>query len=123
MSPVPFSRDYFPPAPVLSVQLCIPDQTPRHGSREALIDTGSDGTMAPLALLEQIGAPVSHMVTVRTHLGDSVFQAAVHQVDIVIDEHIRLPGLDVVSDDWGDEIILGRNVLNRLRLLIDGRIA
>ncbi|MFQ5859514.1 MAG: hypothetical protein ACE5LU_28280 [Anaerolineae bacterium] len=31
-----------------------------------------------------------------------------------------LPGISAVGDDQGDEIILGRNVLNQLRLLLDG---
>lgn len=33
---------------------------------------------------------------------------------------LRLPAVEVVGDEQGDEIILGRNVLNRLRLLLDG---
>lgn len=31
-----------------------------------------------------------------------------------------LPGLEVVGDLYTDEIVLGRDVLNRLLLLIDG---
>jgi hypothetical protein len=31
-----------------------------------------------------------------------------------------LPGIEVVGDDLGNEILLGRDVLNRLRLLLDG---
>ena len=33
---------------------------------------------------------------------------------------LRLPAVEVVGDDQGKEIVLGRNVLNRLRLLLDG---
>lgn len=33
---------------------------------------------------------------------------------------LTLPGVFVVGDEQGDEIILGRNVLNELRLLLDG---
>jgi hypothetical protein len=60
------------------------------------------------------------MVTVRSHIGDNVYRAAVYRVDLVIDEQLRLPAIDVVSDDWGDEVILGRNALNRLRLFLNG---
>jgi len=35
-------------------------------------------------------------------------------------EDIRLPAVEVVGDEQGEEIVLGRNVLNRLRLLLDG---
>lgn len=120
MSAIPFSRDFFPPAPVLRVQLCVPDQAPQQRMYTALVDTGADGTMVPLALLEQVGVPVSHMVTVRAHIGDSVYRASVYQVDLIINDLIRLPGVDVVSDVWGEEIILGRNTLNKLRLFLNG---
>lgn len=120
MSTVPFSQDYFPPASVLRVQLCVPDEAPQHSPRTALVDTGADGTMAPLTLLEQVGVSVSYMVNIRTHIGDSVYRAAVYQVDLVLENDIRLPGIEVVSDDWGEEIILGRNALNKLRLFLNG---
>ena len=42
-----------------------------------------------------------------------------HRIDVLFDS-IRLPGVEVVGDDWGNEIIIGRNVLNLLRLLLDG---
>ena len=33
---------------------------------------------------------------------------------------LTLSGITVVGDELGDETVLGRNVLNRLRLLLDG---
>lgn len=36
---------------------------------------------------------------------------------------MTLPGVYVVGDDLGEEIVLGRDVLNRLRLLLDGPAA
>ncbi len=40
-------------------------------------------------------------------------------VDLLIDS-ARIPDVDVVGSDWQNQIILGRNVLNRLILLLDG---
>jgi hypothetical protein len=40
-------------------------------------------------------------------------------VDLQIGE-LTLPGIYVVGDELGEEIVLGRNVLNQLRLLLDG---
>ena len=120
MSSIAFSRDYSPPAPVLRVQLCVPDQAPRQATRTALVDTGADSTMVPLVLLEQLGIPVSHMVTVRAHVGDNVYRASVYQVDLIVNDQFRLPAVDAVSDDWGEEIILGRNAENKLRLFLNG---
>ena len=31
-----------------------------------------------------------------------------------------LPGIFVVGDEQGDEIVLGRDVLNKLRIFLDG---
>ena len=43
-------------------------------------------------------------------------------VDIEVGE-LTLPGMWVVGDEWGSEVVLGRNALNRLRLLLDGPAA
>jgi len=40
-------------------------------------------------------------------------------VDLELDG-LRLPSIFVVGDEQGDEIVLGRNVLNKLRLFLDG---
>ena len=32
----------------------------------------------------------------------------------------RLPAVEVAADDLGEDILLGRNVLNKLILLLDG---
>ena len=41
-------------------------------------------------------------------------------VDLQITPNVTLPGIYVVGDDEGNEIILGRNVLNKLYLILDG---
>jgi len=43
-------------------------------------------------------------------------------VDLQIDA-TTFPGIYVVGDELGQESVLGRNVLNRLRLLLDGPAA
>lgn len=40
-------------------------------------------------------------------------------VDVQIGE-ITLPGIEVVGDEQTNEVVLGRDVLNRLRVLLDG---
>jgi predicted aspartyl protease len=114
-----YSRDYTPPAPILPISLATPEEAPQIGPQPALIDTGADGTFIPTILLEQLGVPVIYATNVRSHLGERSRRVAIHQVDILIDT-IRLPNVEVVGDDWSNEIILGRNVLNKLNLLLDG---
>jgi len=40
-------------------------------------------------------------------------------VDVAIGK-VTLPGIEVVGDPSGNEIIVGRDILNRLRILLDG---
>ena len=72
----------------------------------------------PQVLLDQIGAPIVDSKRIRSHWGEWR-QVLVFAVDIGI-EDFRLAAVEVVGDDQGSEVILGRNVLNRLRLLLDG---
>jgi predicted aspartyl protease len=114
----PYSQKYFPPAPVLMVSVAVPAGSP-FKAQPALIDTGADGTFVPTSLLEQLDVPMVYSTNVRSHLGLSSQRVTVHKIDLVFGA-IRLPNIDVISDDWGDEIIIGRNVLNKLRLWLDG---
>lgn len=115
-----YSQKYHPPAPVLQVSLAAPEETPQLGPYSALVDTGADGTFVPTYVLESLEAPVAYMTRVRSHLGEQIHQASVHKVDLILLDSVRLPSVNVVSDDWGDQIIIGRNVLNLLCVFLDG---
>jgi predicted aspartyl protease len=85
---------------------------------QALLDTGSDGSLVPIAYLEEILAPPMADTHIRSHWGE--WRAVqLFAVDIELG-NLRLPSVFVVGDEQGHEIVLGRNVLNRLRLLLDG---
>ena len=56
---------------------------------------------------------------VRSHFGERLRRVAVHAVDVLIGD-FRLLNIEVVSDEQGTDVILGRNVLNRLLLVLDG---
>ncbi len=114
-----YSQNYFPPAPMLLIRLAVPEEAPQIGPYPSLIDTGADGTFIPTSLLEQLNVPVVYATNVRSHLGEGLHRVSVHKVDILFNT-IRLPNIEVVGDDWGNEIIIGRNVLNKLQLLLDG---
>ena len=115
-----YSHEFYPPAPIFQVWLAFPDQSSRIGPLAALVDTGADGTFVPTDYLEQLQVPVDYMTNVRAHVGQGRYQVSVHIVDIVLSDTLRLPDIEVVSDDWGNQIILGRNVLNKLKIMLDG---
>lgn len=111
-----YSRDYSPPAPVLPASIALFGEAPGSEVIAALVDTGADGTFVPTSILEENDAPMLYMTNVRSHLGENLHRVSVHKVDIILFGSVILPGVEVVADDWGDQVILGRNVLNMLKL-------
>ncbi len=114
----PYNDAYWPDFPVLNVELCNEDDGFRTKSIVALLDTGADASMVPMDLLRQIQAYVIGSSHVRSHWGDR-HEVYLFQIDVKLDQ-ITLPGITVIGDEHGDEVVLGRDVLNKLRLLLDG---
>lgn len=114
----PYSAAYEPAFPALPVVLRNSEEDLRTEKVQALLDTGSDGSLVPIAYLEAVLAPPLTDTRIRSHWGE--WRAAqLFAVDIELGA-LRLPGVFVVGDEQGNEIVLGRNVLNKLRLLLDG---
>ena len=112
-----YSRDYFPAAPVFQVTF-ISEMQLSIGPFAALVDTGTDVTAAPIAYLEKIKAPAARAAFVQPHWGER-YAVSLFAVDLRIGEW-TLPGIEVIGDVKGNEVILGRDVLNKLRVLLDG---
>ncbi len=49
MSHYPYSTEYLPAAPVMEIRLGAPGMEPSSGFLEALVDTGADATIVPIA--------------------------------------------------------------------------
>jgi predicted aspartyl protease len=114
-----FSQTYTPAAPVAEVWLGAPETRPSVGPLVALIDTGADGTLVPLHHLRSIrGLAAVDRKWLRSQWGEQRL-VRLYLVDIEI-AGLLLPDIEVVADSLGDEIILGRNALNRLRITLDG---
>ena len=114
----PYDTTYAPPFPGAPVVLRNSEEGLRTEQVQALLDTGSDGSLVPIAFLAEILAPPMADTHIRSHWGE--WRAAqLFAVDIELG-NLRLPGAFVVGDEQGKEIVLGRNVLNKLRLLLDG---
>lgn len=71
-----------------------------------------------MTYLRNILAPALTETRISSHWGEwRIVQLFLIDLEI---NGLRLPGVFVVGDEQGDRIILGRNVLNKLRLLLDG---
>ncbi len=113
----PYDDAYDPAAPVCQINLSVA-ATGSSVSLPAIIDTGADATIVPLEYLRQIGARRVFEASLRSQWGERR-RVYLYLIDLRLGE-LMLPGAYVVGDDRGDEVVLGRDVLNRLRLLLDG---
>lgn len=120
MTDFPYVTTYDPPAPACDVAL-ISGPTGRRVELSAIIDTGADGTIIPVRYLREIGARRTFEVGLRSQWGERR-QVFLYLIDVQIGD-VTLPGLYVVGDEVSQESVLGRNVLNQLRLLLDGPAA
>jgi predicted aspartyl protease len=114
MSEHPYSAGFRPPAPVLPVLLRAPNGGAGLGLL-ALLDTGADLSVIPSTAAVALGLPkvsTTRIVGVTGVAESTPVHAAV--LEVTGEEHL----LEVVA--WGDEAILGRDVLNRMLLELDG---
>lgn len=124
MMNTPFSNRKFPPAPILNIRLGQIEEPPSERVFQALVDTGSDFSLAPRRFLVDLEIPEYEVATVRGLWGPRQ-QAMMYIVDIHLEDRV-IPAVEIVGvPDGGsafenEEIILGRNVLNKLILLLEG---
>jgi predicted aspartyl protease len=109
---------YYPAMPALKILLGYPGESLTVGPITAIMDTGADSTLIPQSLVDELGDPFSDEARLRSHWGEWR-NVSLFTIDFSI-ENLRLPAIEVIGDEQGQEIILGRNVLNRLKLLMDG---
>ena len=114
----PYDDTYSPPVPVCQVSLSVPRTGQATGPLSAILDTGADGTLVPQRYLDAIGARRVMETGLRSQWGERrivyLYLVKLHISDI------ELPGIYVVGDEQSDEIVLGRNVLNHLKIWLDG---
>ena len=114
----PYDTAFAWPFPSLPVTIYPVGEAAATTTLLALLDTGADATLVPTDQLKTIQADELYQTQIRSHWGEWR-PATVHMVDLEIAGQ-RLPGVEVVADDAGDSVLLGRNILNRLILLLDG---
>jgi hypothetical protein len=94
-----------------------------HSAEEvsAILDTGSDGTLAPLTFLKAAGFRMGRMrgqlTTARQELTTEMVYGFV--LDLTIGT-LELPDITVFGSREVSDVILGRNVLNQLVFTYDG---
>ena len=113
-----YDPTYQPPAPACQVTFSVARTGRSVGPMDAILDTGSGGTLVPQHCLDSIGA----RRVMETGLCSQMGKRRVVYLYLVT-LHIgavELPATYVVGDDRSDEIVIGRNVLNQLVISLDG---
>lgn len=113
-----YSADYDPSMPVVDITLVAPHSGEAIGPEIALVDSGADGTLVPVDLLEQIGA-VSIATGRLIWLWKESRPVNIYLVQMEIGPYI-LPKVHVAGVPAGTDLVLGRNVLNQMVLTLNG---
>ena len=114
---IAYDTRHDPPAPIAQVTIANVMQRRRHKKAPALLDTGSDITAIPRSLASEIQIyPIGQIrledVQAQTQM------VLTYAVQLTIADLI-IPRLEVILTGL-DYVILGRDVLNRLNMLLNG---
>ena len=112
-----YSETYHPAMPVLEMSIDgYSGRPPR--ALKTLIDSGADGTMIPIDILEAVDALYEDTVQMRGVLGESELVDR-HTVAIHIGP-LTIHGIHAVAIPTGEDGIVGRDVQNTLAMTLNG---
>lgn len=114
----PYDEGYRPAMPVVQVELVAPGRAPLPRLLPALVDSGSDGTLVPINLLEEAGARCVGEARLRGVTGPSQL-VNIYLVNLQVGTHV-VRGVRAVAAPEQSEFILGRNALNHLVVTLNG---
>lgn len=109
---------YKPPAPVITKVMVIHPTSGVTCIEEGKLDTGADITVIPQRMISELNLSPKGRTWTRSYDG-TYSHRLVYYVKMKI-ENINLPILRCVTSDR-ENILLGRNVLNRFFITLDGK--
>ena len=112
----PYSRTFDPPAPVVLVRLRAPGR-PGAAQADGKVDTGSDLCAVPAHLVAALDLPPVRSARAVGFAGP-IQEAVVYRVDLEIDG-LTFPRVEALATAR-PYVLVGRNVLRRLVVRLDG---
>jgi predicted aspartyl protease len=113
-----FDRNYTPPAPVADVTVAHPVKESNRMRLRGKLDTGADITVIPESLIPQLALSTRSDVWTRSYDG-TFTRRPVYYVGLQFEGH-DLPIVRCIAASRSN-VLLGRNVLNRFHITLDGR--
>lgn len=112
---------YNPSMPVIEVVITPFEQSTTSFSLSAMLDSGADGTLIPLTVLQRIQARRTDRIAMRT-ITDTRSLVDVYEVTLRLGPH-TFHKVRVVADRHNSIMILGRDILNHLVVTLNGLAA
>ncbi len=113
-----YNRQVDPPAPFVHVSLRRPGDGPSIDNLPAQVDTAADRTVIPGGLVARLGLVPLDELTVAG-FGGQVLLVSTYLVELSLRDQPPRP-IEVLAHEGEPYILLGRDVLNHHRLLLDG---
>lgn len=113
-----YDTSYYPAAPFADIEVNGYDDSLGTRSMWAMIDSGADASVIPIRILNVIGADYKETSWMRGTAGGRV-EVDLYLVAIRIGSNL-INGLHVIGSPNQNEAIIGRDVLNRLVVTLNG---
>jgi len=113
-----YLRQFRPPAPFVNVTLRNPVTGMELGNVPAQLDTAADRTLLPDSLVQSLNLPQIGAIAIGG-VGGVAQTMPSYPVQVTIHNLPTLP-LEVVASPGETWVLLGRDVLNAEKLLLDG---
>lgn len=113
-----YDPGFSPPAPVADVTVAHPVTGVSSGVLRGKLDSGADVTVIPDRLVAQLGMTPKGRIWTRSYDG-TYSRRLVYYVRLIV-EGFDLTAVRCVAADRAN-VLLGRNVLNRFIIMLDGK--